>query len=169
MEKTNDYLIVHPDSSVYFIKNYFLLVLVLFITIIFVALTWMGYVNFIEFSQLLMVVIVLTLLLVICLIYSILFCKNTIVTLESNQIIYQTGIFSSKRQIISLDSIIDTSLEKSILDKLLGSAKLNVTTAGSRSFDASISNVGYNSANELHERIHEKIRTREKKHLNHQN
>ncbi|MBN2478410.1 PH domain-containing protein, partial [Candidatus Micrarchaeota archaeon] len=77
--------------------------------------------------------------------------------------VYQTGIFSSKRKIISLDSIVDTSLERGLLDGVFNVAKLNVSTAGSRSFDASISNVNYGSANELHERIHEKIRRRERK------
>lgn len=131
-------------------------------------MTLIGYLNSLSIVQALIFLIITLVLLVITFLYSTLFCKNTTVTLESHQIIYQTGIFSSKRKIISLESIIDTSLDRGILDKLLNVARVNVSTAGSRSYEASISNVKYELATELHERIHEKIRAHEKERIKHQ-
>lgn len=162
MEEKYEYLVVRPDLLVYFIKNYFLLILMVFIEIILGILVLLGYISYGYINQILIIFIITIILLALSAFYSVLFCKSATVTLENNQIVYQTGILSSKRKIISLDSIVDTSLDRSLLDKLFGSARINLSTAGSRSYEKIISNVKYDLANQMHEKIHEKIRARKK-------
>ncbi len=163
MEERDNYIAVHPDLSVYFIKHFFILVLLVFIMLIVNFLVLFDFIKSDHSFEIFIGLILSVVFLIICFFYSKFFCKGTSIVLENNQIIFYEGIFSSAKKIMSLNSILDTSLDRSISDKLFNVAKITIRTAGNEVIKAGISNVRYEIAVQLHEKIHEKIRYREKK------
>ena len=155
-----DYTIVNPSRRIHFIKSFYPIILIdlIAVTVEILALTSQNQsANLIPVSAFLFLTAIVT---VISGLYTMLFCKSTSFALESDQLVVTTGILRNKRKVITLDKVQDSSLERGVMDKLLGGARLNVRTAGSGSYEVSLSDLEYGRAKNMHQRILEKMRAR---------
>jgi uncharacterized membrane protein YdbT with pleckstrin-like domain len=159
VEKRDDIFLLHPSRRVYFIKNYYIVILVVLIAITAQILVLTGYIDPANFSFVSMVLLLAMFLLGISMFHTSLHCKNTFVLLEAYQIVYETGILNSKRKVITFDRITDTALNRTLFDKILGTATLNISTAGSTKYEIRASELKYGPASYIHEKLHEKMRT----------
>lgn len=156
MEKEDEFFLAHPSRRAYFVQNYFLVVFI-FAMAIFVEIA--ALIGIIENTVIVLLLLFFALILMIISIgHTILHCKHTFVMLEKYKISYETGIINRKRKVVPLDHITDTSMEQNVIDLLLGTATLNISTAGSRSYEITASCLKYEAAAYIHEKIHIKIK-----------
>lgn len=162
MGTEKEHLTIRPIVWVYFLKAYWFVILIALVAVIAELMVMGGFIAPVDSIWAYGFFVVAAVVLIISVVDTVLVCRNTSVILEEHQIVYQTGIFSSQRDVITLERITNTSLDRSFLDrsfldKFLGTADLNISTAGSRTYEASISGVKYELANQMHELLLKKM------------
>lgn len=109
------------------------------------------------------VIIAGIMIIIVPLIYSILYSRTTSIGFDDEKIIFETGILSRRTKKAPVHMITDSSLNRSLLQRIVGAATLNVSTSGSSGYEIICEGLRHNEAKELHEQLYEKINQIHKK------
>ncbi len=156
---TKENKIIHPDFSSYFVKRFGILMILATISIIILSYSEMigndigVYIVYISF--------VLSIFLLISVLYTRYTCKTTEIFIDTTNIVYKHGILRKRKKSVPIERITDTSINASVIDGLLGTATLNISTAGQDGYFISFRDMEREKAIKFQNQINSFIKNRD--------
>lgn len=97
------------------------------------------------------------------LIHSVLYSRTSSIGFDDEKIVFETGILSRRTKKAPVHMVTDSSLNRTLLQRITGTATLNISTSGSSGYEIICEGLRNKEAKELHEQIYEKINKMQKK------
>ncbi|MFH1520983.1 MAG: PH domain-containing protein [Candidatus Micrarchaeota archaeon] len=97
------------------------------------------------------------------LIHSVVYSRTTSIGFDDEKIVFESGILSHRTKKAPVHMITDSSLNRSLVQRITDAATLNISTSGSSGYEIVCEGLMNKEAKELHEQIYERIDKIQKK------
>lgn len=149
--------IISPNTNGFFLERYFM-------SSIFAALLiTVGIGTSLAFFQLdsffgILLVIIGILIFILSLTHSKLHCNATKIYFDEDKLVYETGIINHKKKKIPVNMITDTSITRTLIEKIFNIATLNISTSGSSGYEITCKALNHYEAEEFHTALYDMIK-----------
>ena len=148
------YMRIRPSTHGFYAKNY------LFSTLLAVILFFSGIYMAFETGELLIsigLVVLGSLLIAIGIVHSVVNTKSTVLYLEENKLVYETGILSHHKKIAPLSMITDSTIERTFFERIVGVGDLHINTSGTAGIEILANDFNFEDVEKIHKQIYEII------------
>ncbi len=148
-----DKIIVKPTAVGFFLKHYYILLLAFPIALVILAASLAG-VFVLELFVILVLFIALAVMMALAIAHSKLHCNVTSVYANEEKLVHETGILHHHKKKLPMHMITDTSIKRTLFDRAIGIATLNVSTSGSSGYEVIVSCLPHSESEVFHENLY---------------
>jgi uncharacterized membrane protein YdbT with pleckstrin-like domain len=150
MEKTSS----TPNLLFFYFDHFLYLIFILLVfLLISIFLFYSSSINLILFLGSIILILIIFLA---SLVYSYLFCKNTVLSLDNNFLVYETGIIKHEITSVPINNVTDFSFKQGVIQKIFNVATLSINTSGGQGFEIIASNFDFPSLAKIHSHLKSK-------------
>jgi uncharacterized membrane protein YdbT with pleckstrin-like domain len=84
--------------------------------------------------------------------------RTTLLYINNEEVIYETGIMEHSKRVAPIHMITDSHVHRSFMERIMGIAGMRINTSGTAEFEIDIDDFNYKDINALHDRIYRLIR-----------
>lgn len=148
-----DKMTLKPTAIGFFLKHYYVLLLALPAVLLLFIISLAGIFT-LESWMMVILLIALAVLASVALAHSKIHQSVTSVYANEEKFVHETGILHHKKMKIPMHMITDTSIKRTLYDRIIGTATLEVSTSGSAGIEVTVSCLPHSETEVFHENLY---------------